>query len=157
MTRRPILATLLAVLTLGLGACAGSTDDGDKASQDPAGMMPSEPGEVDLTGALETPFCQAFVRIVETLSTSGNATDAAAQAEVLRQLKVDYAAATEAAPPEVKVDAEITNQAVQEFATLADLFGQSPAVTAAGERVNDYVAKTCGFDPGDLDPNDPRG
>jgi hypothetical protein len=137
---------LLAAVAVGALAI-GCSDDGDngQASSDGGGATTT----MDLSGAADTPFCEAVVESMHAFEDGLN-NEAAGSSDradgLLEEFKTKFESVAAAAPPEIQADMTTTNQSIQSVESWPGLFTLSEAQYQAWGRVNAFINSTCNLD-----------
>ena len=131
------LTVFALVLMVAVTACGGDDDDSGAA------------GDVDrycaLTGELDAAGEEAFADL-EQREDATEEDFAAAEASFLAEHEDELTELAEAAPEEIRADAEMVLDAMRRFAEGESDARDSAEVQAADERVNAFEEERCGQD-----------
>jgi cytoskeletal protein RodZ len=159
------LAFVLVVGSLGgIFVALVKDDDGNSSSASSTSSTASTTSttRVEFTGTDSEAFCQADARLNQEVSQQAPTTTEPAALEAYFEKKVDAIKQLEAiAPAEVKADVTITIGAYEAFRPVLAAVGwdqskvsaeqaaavQTPAVTAAGQRLSQYTERVCKLVP----------
>jgi hypothetical protein len=138
MSMKRLVVTAVAVLAL-----ASCSDDGDDSST----ATTYERVPIDVASASDTPFCQAYVKQVQTIEAAAENEGGDRNArELLSQLKAAASEMANSAPAEIKADVEQFNQAAQSAADWGAFLFEQPPEAQATARINQYVSSNCNLD-----------